>query len=398
MSSGGTARVGRSTRRPTVTALSLLYGVACISGDRCFATGFAGTALNPISLKPLIEQTEEPAASGQGFDAAGADGGVFAFGTARFFGSMGGLRLDAPIVGMAPTPDGDGYWLVAADGGVFAFGDARFFGSMGGDHLDAPVVGMAPTPDGGGYWLVAVGRRHLRLRGRRLLRLDGRRHLDAPDRGHGRNPGRWRLLVGGADGGVFAFGDAGFFGSMGGPSSATGTVPWPRIRMGAATGWSAADGGVFAFGDAGFGARCRGRAARSSAPGPEHREPRPTAGATGWSRPTERLRLRRRNWLGDTGSTAATPLSRCGPRVARSQPGRRWARPAQLRRLSRRPPSPGCARRRPSPARSRGPGRPWRPRSGGRRPRRAGGGRPPRCWRCRWPRWGGPWTRARRTR
>jgi hypothetical protein len=30
---------------------------------------------------------------------------------------------------MASTPDGGGYWLVAADGGVFSFGDAGFFGS-----------------------------------------------------------------------------------------------------------------------------------------------------------------------------------------------------------------------------------------------------------------------------
>jgi hypothetical protein len=40
-------------------------------------------------------------------------------------------------------------------------------------HLNAPVVGMAATADGKGYWLVA------------------------------------------ADGGIFAFGDAGFQGSMG---------------------------------------------------------------------------------------------------------------------------------------------------------------------------------------
>ena len=45
---------------------------------------------------------------------------------------------------------------------------------MGGQHLNAPVVGVATTPDGQGYWLVA------------------------------------------SDGGVFAFGDAPFEGSMGG--------------------------------------------------------------------------------------------------------------------------------------------------------------------------------------
>jgi hypothetical protein len=34
---------------------------------------------------------------------------------------------------------------VASDGGLFAFGDAGFFGSMGGQHLNAPVVGLALT-------------------------------------------------------------------------------------------------------------------------------------------------------------------------------------------------------------------------------------------------------------
>ena len=46
---------------------------------------------------------------------------------------MGGEPLNAPIVGFAATADGGGYWEVASDGGVFAFGNARFSGSMGGN-------------------------------------------------------------------------------------------------------------------------------------------------------------------------------------------------------------------------------------------------------------------------
>jgi hypothetical protein len=46
-------------------------------------------------------------------------------------------------VGMAAAPDGAGYWLVAADGGIFTFGDAPFYGSTGGISLDRPIVGMA---------------------------------------------------------------------------------------------------------------------------------------------------------------------------------------------------------------------------------------------------------------
>ena len=63
-------------------------------------------------------------------------------------GRRAASRLNAPIVGMAATPDGGGYWLVASDGGIFSFGDAKFYGSMGGKPLNKPVVGMAAAPTG----------------------------------------------------------------------------------------------------------------------------------------------------------------------------------------------------------------------------------------------------------
>ena len=109
---------------------------------------------------------------GGGYWLVGVDGGVFAYGDATFYGSMGSHRPDAPVAGIARTNDGGGYWLVAWDGGVFSFGDARFSGSMGGKPLNALTVGIAANPDGTGYWTVAQ------------------------------------------DGGVFAFGDAPFLGSM----------------------------------------------------------------------------------------------------------------------------------------------------------------------------------------
>jgi hypothetical protein len=46
---------------------------------------------------------------------------------------------------MASTPDGNGYWLVGSDGGIFAYGDAIFYGSMGGSNLAKPVVGMTTS-------------------------------------------------------------------------------------------------------------------------------------------------------------------------------------------------------------------------------------------------------------
>ena len=47
---------------------------------------------------------------------------------------------------MAATPSGGGYWLVAADGGIFPFGDAVGAGSLGGTRLNRPVVGVAVPP------------------------------------------------------------------------------------------------------------------------------------------------------------------------------------------------------------------------------------------------------------
>ena len=66
---------------------------------------------------------------GGGYYFVGADGGIFTFGDAQFYGSMGGKILNKPIVAMASTPTGKGYWLVGSDGGIFTFGDAQFYGS-----------------------------------------------------------------------------------------------------------------------------------------------------------------------------------------------------------------------------------------------------------------------------
>lgn len=72
---------------------------------------------------------------GGGYWLVGADGGVFCFGSAQFYGSMGGKSLQRPIVSMFATETSEGYCLVGADGGVFAFGDAVEVGSVPGDGI-----------------------------------------------------------------------------------------------------------------------------------------------------------------------------------------------------------------------------------------------------------------------
>jgi hypothetical protein len=146
-----------------------------------------------------------------------ADGGIFSFGDAAFFGSTGDIRLNRPVVDMAPTPSGRGYWLVASDGGVFSFGDADFFGSTGGIRLNRPVTSLAASPTGG-YWLVASDGGlfafgvpfHGALPGLGRPTPDGSR-IRATSPGNG-------YYILGVDGSVFAFGAARPLGNTTGPA------------------------------------------------------------------------------------------------------------------------------------------------------------------------------------
>lgn len=66
-----------------------------------------------------------------GYLEIGEDGGVFSWGEppAPFFGSLGGIQLNQPIVDAEWTPDFGGYYLMGRDGGVFAFGNAKHQGN-----------------------------------------------------------------------------------------------------------------------------------------------------------------------------------------------------------------------------------------------------------------------------
>ncbi|GIF21668.1 putative chitinase [Actinoplanes tereljensis] len=229
-----------------------VLGLALVAGS-------AGAV--PLSMSPAAAAdvtTHKPPVgvaatrSGLGYWIAAADGGVFTFGDAKFFGSMGGKSLNAPVTAIAATPSGQGYWLTATDGGVFAFGDAAAKGSMGGKPLNAPVRGIAATPSGQGYWLVAGDGGIFAFGDAKFFGSMGGKPLNAPVAGIAATPtglGYWLVA---ADGGVFAYGDAKFFGSMGGKAlnapvvAITGTPSGQGYRL------VAADGGIFAYGDAKF--------------------------------------------------------------------------------------------------------------------------------------------------
>ena len=287
---------------PDFTSAGTTTGVSCPSASFCVLTGITGgTGSNSNDDEPFAMQasgnvTGSPVVAppgGTGYYETATDGGIFSFGAAHFYGSMGSEHLNAPIVAMATTFHGLGYWLGAADGGVFAFGNANFYGSMGGKHLNQPVVGMSPTSGQAGYWLVAsdggifsfgdavfhgsMGGKPLTAPveamatdyctgGYWLVASDGGifsfyapfygsmggKHLNAPIVAMAPTPdGKGYWLVA-ADGGIFSFGNAHFHGSMGGRHLNAPIVGIATTPRGNGYWLVAKDGGVFAFGDARF--------------------------------------------------------------------------------------------------------------------------------------------------
>jgi hypothetical protein len=239
-------RVAAAGSRPPST----LETVSCAARGACAAAGDFQGRRAQVGL--LLGYTP-PA----GYWANGADGGVFAFGRARFYGAGGGGPLNQAVVGMAATPDGGGYWEVARDGGVFSFGDARFHGSAGGIHLSAPVVGIAATPSGNGYWLAAADGGVFTFGDAQYF---GSPHsLPHPITGIAATPdghGYWLVA---ADGGIFRYGDAGFYGSPSGSHINAPIIGVAATPTGDGYWVVAADGGVFGYGDARYHGSANGR-------------------------------------------------------------------------------------------------------------------------------------------
>jgi hypothetical protein len=217
-----------------------------------------------VSSGYVVTLGEVPAS---GYWIMGTDGGIFSYGSAEFFGSTGGMRLNAPVVGMDARPAADGYWLVASDGGIFTFGEAGFYGSTGGMRLNKPVVGMARTPSGGGYWLVASDGGIFTFGDSGFFGSTGSMRLNQPIVGMAPTPtggGYWLVA---SDGGIFTFGDAQFFGSTGGMTLNQPIVGMAPTRKGDGYWLVASDGGIFTFGEAGFFGSLPGRGVSTGAAG-----------------------------------------------------------------------------------------------------------------------------------
>ncbi len=260
---------------PASAAVSGYWLLAGDGGVFTFGTTFAGSAASDASrCPPNTTDRSEPNGTcwsvaatpdGQGYWVLNGDtGAVYAFGDAGFFGDPAAGFAGAPrdlvptSVAIVATPTGHGYWVLEAGlsglGSVAAFGDAVSYGDTA--HIGAPQaaapVGLAATPDGHGYWIVDGDGAVFAFGDAGFYGSMGGRQLNRPVMGIARTTdGKGYYLVA-SDGGVFAFGNAVFKGSMGGVKLNAPVVGIAVDPLGGGYWLAATDGGVFSFGGAPF--------------------------------------------------------------------------------------------------------------------------------------------------
>ena len=174
------------------------------------------------------------------------------------------------VSGIAATMNGTcpGYWITSPTGTVNSVGGAPFLGCdyvfgayvhldgciAGGvtPPINGTVIGIVRTPDSAGYWLAASDGGVFAFGDAAFHGSMGGTHLNQPIVGitsTADGKGYWLVA---SDGGVFSFGDAAFYGSMGGTHLNKPIVGITATADGKGYWLVASDGGVFSFGDAAF--------------------------------------------------------------------------------------------------------------------------------------------------
>ncbi len=172
---------------------------------------------------------------------------VLAFGAAP--ASSSAVPDDA--VAAAATRTRRGLVVAGSTGHVGVVGDAVHVGEPGGP-LNAPILDVAVTPSGRGYWLIARDGGVFTFGDAGFFGSTGGLRLNEPVVGGAATPsGRGYWLVA-RDGGIFTFGDAVFAGSTGALRLNQPIVGMAPTTTGRGYWLVARDGGIFTFGDARF--------------------------------------------------------------------------------------------------------------------------------------------------
>ena len=277
------------------------YWTASVLG---LVTGFgdAGFFGDPLGLLNAPVSGIASSSRGYGYALCAEDGGVFCFGSVPFKGSIPGLAppnnvVPAPVISIALSATGMGYWLLDQLGQVYAFGDANYMGGIDwSNYPNMPkvnslipgdvAVSIARSGSGNGYYIItAAGHIYCfgdvaskdygdgapyyiapytgiatssGVNGYVLVNTLGRTYafgamnpvgdvtfpLNAPADSIA-STGTGGYWIGAEDGGVFAFGNAGFFGSVpGGGTTAGGSLSWLYLGAPIAINRVAPDGSV----------------------------------------------------------------------------------------------------------------------------------------------------------
>jgi len=156
---------------------------------------------------------------------------------------------------IVPTNPSSGYYLFGQQGEITGFGNDNYLSYLDGAqyyNLNANIVGMAPTTDGGGYWMVGGDGGVYASGDAGFYGSTGSLHLNKPVVGMAAAPdgkGYWFVA---SDGGIFSYGSAGFYGSAGSLHLNKPIVGMAPTPSGHGYWLVASDGGIFAYGDAGF--------------------------------------------------------------------------------------------------------------------------------------------------
>jgi hypothetical protein len=156
---------------------------------------------------------------------------------------------------VVPTTAGRGYYVFGQQGEITGFGNDNYLAYLDGAqyyNLNANIVGMAATPDGAGYWMVGSDGGVFASGNAGFYGSTGNLHLNKPVVGMAATPdgkGYWFVA---SDGGIFAYGDAQFYGSTGNIRLNKPIVGMAATPDGGGYWLVASDGGIFAYGDAQF--------------------------------------------------------------------------------------------------------------------------------------------------
>jgi hypothetical protein len=208
-----------------------------------------GNGVEAIQTSPLATQWQT--ASGAHGPPITAGGLVWSIGGSSLYGlnpASGATVQQVSVGGEAnhfPTPSvGDGLLLAPSTDQVYAFS-----GSAG---LPGPPSPPPPAPPKSSYWMVASDGGIFTFGNAGFYGSAGSLPLNKPVVAMAPTASKSGYWLVASDGGIFSYGDASFHGSMGGQSLNAPIVGMAATPDGGGYWLVASDGGIFSFGDAAF--------------------------------------------------------------------------------------------------------------------------------------------------